>query len=82
MLAAQSARTQIMSQKCKLNLIIFLTSDIRFFTPYKDGFVEELRLKAGLDQKCSVSFNLNYIVGYELTKTSGGYYPLIISINY
>ena len=54
----------------------------RFFTPGKTGFVQELRLRAGLDQKCYVVFDLNFIVGFELTKPTGSYYPLIISINY
>ena len=55
---------------------------LRFFTPGKTGFVQELRLRAGLDQKCFVVFDLNFIVGFELSKPTGSYYPLIISINY
>ena len=29
-----------------------------------------------------VGFSLNFIAGYELYQSSGGYHPLIISINY
>jgi len=53
-----------------------------FFTPHKEGFVQEKRLPAGNGQAVSVEFDLNYIAGYELKQNSGGYYPLIISINY
>lgn len=30
----------------------------------------------------SISFDMNYLVAYELTKSLNDYYPLIISINY
>lgn len=57
-------------------------SKYRFFTPGKTGFVQELKLRKGLEQQCSVEFDLNFIVGFELTKPTGSYFPLIISINY
>lgn len=53
-----------------------------FYTPHKDGFVQEKRLKAGNNQQVEVEFSLNFVAGYELFATQGGYYPLIISINY
>ena len=30
----------------------------------------------------SISFDLNFLAAYELTKANNDYYPLIISINY
>lgn len=44
--------------------------------------MQELRLAPGMDQGCAVDFDLNFVVGFELQKPTGNYYPLIISINY
>lgn len=35
-----------------------------------------------MEQGCFVEFDLNFIVGFELSKPTGSYYPLILSINY
>jgi hypothetical protein len=38
----------------------------RFYTPHKDGFVQEKRLKAGNNLQVEVEFSLNFVAGYEL----------------
>ncbi len=45
----------------------------------------EFRLNPGLEQTIplgAISFDLNYLVAFELTKSHNDYYPLIISLNY
>lgn len=45
----------------------------------------EFRLNPGLKQTIplgAISFDLNYLVAFELTKSHNDYYPLIISLNY
>jgi hypothetical protein len=37
-----------------------------FYTPHKDGFVQEKRLKAGNNLQVEVEFSLNFVAGYEL----------------
>lgn len=59
-----SARMPITSLKC--NSCGYFTK-FRFFTPGKTGYVQELRLHKGLEQTCSVVFDLNLIAGFELT---------------
>jgi hypothetical protein len=58
---------------------------LRFFTPNQKDYMKECALNAGLDQQIDpsrISFNLNYLVAFELTKSVNDYSPLVISLNY
>lgn len=55
------------------------------YTPNKDNYIQELKLRPGMSQEIPFDrcqFDMNYIVGYELYKTFHTYYPIVFSVNY
>ena len=56
-----------------------------FYTPNRQDYVQEVRLKTGLDQTIpfeQIQFDLNYLAAFEMKKSVRDYHPLIVSMNY
>jgi len=56
-----------------------------FYTPNRDDYIQQVSVYAGMDQTIdfnTISFDLNYLAAFELTKSVKDYHPLIISMNY
>lgn len=56
-----------------------------FYTPNRDNYIHNATVGTGTDQEIpegQISFDLNYLVAFELSKSIKDYFPMIISVNY
>lgn len=55
------------------------------YTPNKDNYIQEMKIKKGLGQTLpfeKVQFEMKHMRQYELFQTFHSYYPVVFSINY
>ena len=56
-----------------------------FYTPNRESYIQQMTVQQGSGQEISegmITFDMNYLTAFELTKAVKDYYPMIISINY
>ena len=58
---------------------------VMMYTPNKENYIQEIKLKPGMDQEIKFSqcqFELKHLKGFDLFKAVNTYFPMVISVNY
>jgi len=56
-----------------------------FYTPNRENYIHNMSVGTGIDQNVeegAISFDINYLAAFELSKSIKDYFPMIISVNY
>lgn len=81
-----------LTSKCNIRVNVCVTEQkdnnnvpVMHFTPNKENYIQVMSIGQGMNQEVmwhQCKFDIKHLQNYNLQKTVGQYYPLIININY